>query len=253
MNTEYWQLRAAARNYYDAYRLVVKLGNRIGAMAREGHAEPLLNEQLEAAKAGQDGTAKILVKLYRQVAPAPIVAFQQDTPGLGETMTARLVGEVGDFRTFTEAWWTEDPDGDEKRVLAIGEVRTCGVRDIYSFCGHGDPSRRRRKGMTAEDAAATGNPNAKMITFLITDFALRLTGKPDKNGRERAMTPYYPHYLRWKEDARRAHPDWSAGHVDGHAKRKVGKAILKDIWRVQHGQEPAYGGPTPWTPRAAAA
>jgi hypothetical protein len=37
-----------------------------------------------------------------------------------------------------------------------------------------------------------------------------------------------------------------------HAKRLVGKAILKDIWRVQHGQEPVYGAPTPWTDRRAA-
>ena len=28
-----------------------------------------------------------------------------------------------------------------------------------------------------------------------------------------------------------------------------GATILKDIWRVQHGQEPVYGARTPWTPR----
>ena len=276
MNNEFWQLRAASRNYLDAHRTVTRLSNRIKALARDGHTEPLLNNQLAIAQESRKKIGADLTRLYEQLAPIAIIDFQKATPGLGELYMAQLIGVVGDFKTYTEAWWEENtqPTGDspmtsepgdedgslspgdsptrtDKRVLVTGATLTCGVRDVWSYCGHGDARRRRRKGQTQEESFSAGSPLAKTIIHMMADFALRLNGNPDKNGKARAMCPYYPKYVEWKEASKAAHPDWNPGHCHNHAIRKVAKAILKDIWRVQHGEKPVYGEQTPWTPRNA--
>jgi hypothetical protein len=271
MNRDYWQLRTASRNYYDAYQLTTRISNRLRALARAGEAYDIdLHSQLDAATDMKDAEGKILTRIYRNIAPPTVRKFQRETTGLGEVWIARLIGEVGDFKVYTEAWWEDNPDaarlagevddddGDEdrdkapvaKRVLAIGEVRTTGVRELWAYCGHGDPSRRRRKGQSQEEALSSGNPLAKMIVHQMAEFALRSNGVPDKNGKPRGKTPYYDCYLAARATAEASHPDWKPGHVYNYAVRKVGKAILKDLWRVQHGEEPAYGARTPWTPRA---
>lgn len=267
MNRDYWQLKTAASNYYDAYKLTTRLTNRLKALKRLGEAtngiplyDPALGAQLDTAKAGKEESGKILSKLYQQCAPPAIVKFQQDTIGLGDLLMAQLVGVVGDFKFYTEAWWEEaetsspdtadsHDDPAEKRVLVIGEVKTAGVREIWTYCGHGDANARRKKGASQEHQFAAGNPQAKMVTHLMAEFALRKTGKPDKNDKVAKATPYYEPYLKWKAEAAANHDDWIPLRCHNHATRKVGKAILKDIWRVQHGQSPAYGGPTPWRPR----
>jgi hypothetical protein len=279
VNREYWQLRTASRNYYDAYRLSTRISNRLRALARAGEAfDPDLHAQLDGVNAMKDDSQKILTRVYRAVAPPKVRAFQRDTLGIGEVWMARLIGEVGDFVSYTEAWWEDtsqaggpDSDGDDffrsdddtpipKRVLAIGEVRTTGVRELWAYCGHGDPERRRRRNQSQDEALASGNPAAKMIVHQMAEFALRSNGVPDKNNKPRGATPYYMAvkpganeypltYLNARAHAEELHPDWKPGHVYNHAVRLVGKAILKDLWRVQHGAEPAYGARTEWAPR----
>lgn len=274
-------MRTASRNYYDAYRLNTRISNRLRALARAGEAYDIdLHAQLEAVEAMKKTSQQILTRVYRNVAPPNLRAFQKATTGLGEVWLARLIGEVGDMVTYTEAWWEtpgqedkgrdyddDEPDEDEfledgagsfdddeksmpKRVLAIGEVRTTGVRELWAYCGHGDPARRRRRNQSQDEALASGNPAAKMIVHQMAEFALRSNGAPDKNGKARGKTPYYECYLRARAHAEELHPDWKPGHVYNHAVRLVGKAILKDFWRVQHGYEPVYGTQTEWAPRA---
>jgi hypothetical protein len=282
VNTEFWQLKAAAANYYDSHRNATRLSNRLkailqpaGNLQRPPDLEGLeiLEEQVAQAATAKKESAKLLRKLYHHVAPDAIVKFQETTPGLGDLTMAQLVGVVGDFRTYTEAWWEETGsqdmddshqvfdgsqhdrdsqvaiDSQEKRVLVTGEVLTCGVRDIWSYCGHGDVTRKRRKGGTQVEQFAAGSPLAKTLIHEMADFALRLNGQPDKNGRPRAMCPYYPKYLQWKQEAAQYHGDWKPLRCHNHAVRKVAKSILKDIWRVQHDFPPAYGEQTPWKAR----
>lgn len=277
MNRDYWQLRTASRNYYDAYRLTTRISNRLRALARQGEAFDIdLHAQLDIAKGMKDASGVILTRIYRNIAPPKVRAFQQATTGLGEVWMARLIGEVGDFITYTEAWWEtpenssretmdsreldeldeqdagydDDDDKPAKRVLVLGEVKTTGVRELWTYCGHGDASLRRRKGQTQAEALKLGNPSAKMIVHQMSEFALRSNGVPDKNGKPRSQTPYYECYLKARATAEANHPDWKPGHVYNYAVRKVGKSILKDLWRIQHGEEPAYGARTPWTPYA---
>jgi hypothetical protein len=289
MNQEYWQLRAASRNYFDSHQNVTRLTNRMKALARQGLVEPILNEQLAVAEDARKQISKQLVKLYLQLAPDPIIDFQKETTGLGELYIAQLVGVIGDFKTYTEAWWEEtsdqaaddshsasdhasgngsQPTADsqgssdddqatkgsqhrtEKRVLVTGAVLPAGVRDIWAYCGHGDASRKRRKGMTQTEAFAAGSPLAKSIVHMIADFSVRFNGVPDKNDRPRPMSPYYPLYQAAKANAQTVHEgDWTPLHCHNHALRLVGKAILKDLWRVQHGQDPVYGARTTWAGR----
>jgi len=271
VNRDYWQLRTASRNYYDAYRLTTRMSNRLRALARDGEAFDIdLHAQLEAAVEMKNAEQVILTRVYRNIAPAPLREFQKETTGLGEVWMARLIGEVGDMKTYTEAWWeAADPaaeipeggggEGDEefdaaprpKRVLAIGETCTTGVRELWAYCGHGDPERRRRRNQSQEEALASGNPTAKMIVHQMAEFALRSNGAPDKNGKARGRTPYYDCYLEARAHAESLHSDWRPGHVYNHAVRVVGKAILKDLWRVQHGFEPVYGAKQDWVPRTA--
>ena len=269
MNVDYWPLRTAARNYYDAYQLTTRMSNRCKAAARQAEegtgTYPIeLDQQLEVAQDMKDANGRILARLYRNMAPPLVRQVQRATIGLGDMWLARLIGEVGDFKVYTEAWWEDTPDivgeaGDlndderedkprPKRVLAIGEVRTTGVRELWAYCGHGDPELRRRKGQTQDEALASGNPLAKMIVHQMTEFALRNNGVPDKNGKERGQTPYYDAYQAARMTAENSHPEWKPGHVYNYAVRKVGKGILKDLWRVQHGEAPAYGARTEWNP-----
>lgn len=304
MNEGYWQLRAASRNYFDSHQITTRMGNRIKALARAGHYEPVLDQQFKVAEEGRKEIGKQLTLIYRKQAPEAIRKFQSETTGLGELYVAQLVGVVGDFRTYTEAWWEEtssqpvpdshkavvnghtgssshgksdsqrtsdssqmasdsqlgrenspdSPDSQfssEKRILVTGAVIPCGVRDIWSYCGHGDASRRRKRGMAQDDAFAAGNPLAKSIVHMMADFSCRLNGVADKNGRPRAMSPYYPLYINTKSAAAENHlEDWTPKHCQNHAFRIVGKAILKDFWRVQHDELPVYGEVTPWARRA---
>lgn len=252
MNDKMWQLRAGARNYQDAHQQVTKLSNRKKALERHDppRSHPALEAQLATAKAAREAIGKDLVKLYKLFAPPAIRQFQEETIGLGPLYIAQLLGIYGDFVTTTEAWWDEDPTGEEKRVLTLGRTYTVGVRDVWAYFGHGDPERRHRRGATAEEQFKAGNPVAKSLAHMTAEFALRQNGEPDKNGKPRPKSPYYPYYAAWKQEAANAHPKWTAGHCHYHAIRKVAKAILKDLWRVQHGFVPAYGAKTAWKPRA---
>jgi hypothetical protein len=264
MNRDYWQLKAAAANYTDATRTTTRITNRLKALQREGLFDPSLQAQLERAEDGRNESARILKKLYRQCAPPAIVKFQGETQGLGDLLMAQLIGICGDLVSYTEAWWEandeafsqHDPDSQddrekkpEKRVLVTGAVLQLGVRELWQYCGHGDASARRRRGASQEDQFAAGHPVAKTVAHEMAVRALYKTGKPDKNGRVSEATPYYPWYLKWKEQATLSHPDWKPLRCHNHAIRRVAKAILKDLWRVQHGWPPVYGEQTPWHPQ----
>lgn len=272
MNREYWQLKAAAANYTDSTRQTTRITNRLKALQREGLFDPSLQAQLDRASSGRDESARILKKLYQQCAPPAIVKFQQETQGLGDLLMAQLIGICGDLKVYTEAWWEKNdemfgqsgadneelaadglpPRKPEKRVLVTGAVMQLGVRELWQYCGHGDATARRRRGASQDEQFAAGHPVAKTVAHEMAVRALYKTGKPDKNGRVSAATPYYPWYLEWKEKATVSHPDWKPLRCHNHAIRRVAKAILKDLWRVQHGWPPVYGAQTPWHPKRAA-
>lgn len=196
--------------------------------------------------------AKALKDEMKRVVPPAILDWQKSQPGIGEHLLARLLGVTGHpVHTVGHHW--EKRDG--KRVLVQDEPFDRTLAQFQQYCGHGDAARKRRKGMTQDEAVALGNPRAKMLVHLMASFA-RQAGI-----RHGEPVTHYGHiaYLRKKEAADKVHstqcqnsnrppqksngcgtqanPEWGApgspwrpGHQDGHALRMLGKAILEDLY-----------------------
>lgn len=258
MNTELRDLRMTTRQLEDVEQTRVRGGNRLAASRRQGYDDPEFEEALDGIGFAEEKFVKLLVSKLKVEAPKPVLDFAKATSGIGLKSLARLMGEVGDFATFTEAWWEEGDEKTEgKKVLVTGETFSIGVRDLWSYCGVGDPTRKMKGGITQAELFALGNPRAKKQAWLMATACLKAK-----------TSPYNPLYYTVRAKYEKAvhsrvcaqcgtkghpAPEGSAlrpGHVHANALRLVAKAILKDLWRVRHGQEPVYGAKTEWSPNA---
>ncbi len=183
-----------------------------------------------------------LNRLLRQHALWPWVKAQK---GIGEKQAARLLAVIG------------DPYINEQ----TGEPRT--VSQLWAYCGHGDPARRKFKGMTQADLFTLGNPTAKSRLWLISCAVLKAgggeekaTGAADSTQGAPSLAAVYYHRKRatvGREHARecvRCGPSgkpaqigspWSDAHRHADALRITGKTILRDLWleakRIHEGAE----------------
>jgi hypothetical protein len=179
---------------------------------------------------------RMMVGAYKRNIPEPIREWQETTPLIGAASLARLLGHVGHPRVAIPHWW--DGTG-SARVLVAGEPYLRSVSQLWAYCGHGDPTRKIRRGMTAAEVAAMGNPSAKSIVWNMATCVVK--------GR-RFGGPYVDVYDAARESAEqkchsvecaRCGPSgrpapvgspWSKAHQHAHALRLVGKAILRDLW-----------------------
>jgi hypothetical protein len=250
MIEDFKHLKYASRQLYDVQQSRIRAENRLRAMIHSGRFEPEFRADVDQLSNIEGAMAKTMVRQYRAVVDPRILQWQQDTVGIGEKLLARLMGELQHPVIYVPMWWEEGEDGEGKRVLMVGEPQSRGVRELWAYTGHGDPERKRFKGMSQEHLFALGNPLAKMLAHLLAQACVMYNGAPDKKGNVRPLSPY-----RWLYDASRqeysTRADWTPLRQKNAAERKVAKAILKDLWRVTKGQEPAFGNRTEWTPRAA--
>lgn len=215
------ELRTLAESFEDAQKARIAIENRL----RSGTvpAGPVA-DALDSLEHAEKKLGLAMRQNFRRTAPA-VSAWVNETPGVGEHLTARLLGAIGDPLIATPHRW--EGEG-EDRILVAGEPFVRNLAKLWAYCGHGDPNRRRRKGMTAEDAFALGNPRAKMIVHLLAESAMKVTGAA---GRRRS--PYRDVYdvgrARYEE-----REDWTDGHRHAAALRLVGKEILRDLWRISH-------------------
>lgn len=198
--------------------------NRIGAWEREGiEVDGAMREVLTQLAATEDAVGK---QLDRTVHSHPLYLFIAQTVGLGDRTGARLLAAVGDPLTRPAII-----DRDSKEVLAPARPRR-GVAEFWQYCGHGDPERsKRRKGQRIEY-----NPRAKMRAHLCAEACHMFDGKPDKNGKGRARSPY-----RDVVDARRGHtasthPEWTPKHSLNDGIHVAAKALLRDLFLFARGQ-----------------
>lgn len=225
------ELRVFAELYADVQQTRIACANR----AERGGLDPMvLAAQLQGLKDSEHQLGLALVRCYRRVVPAPIRAWQQATPGIGEHLLARLLGAIGDPRWATPYHW--EGEGSE-RVLVADPPFERNVAKLWAYCGHGDPTRKRRRGMTAEDGAALGNPRAKMLVHLLAEASMKCVGSAAVITADsasdpqptRARSPYRDTYeqskARYLERG-----DWTPGHQHAAALRLVGKEILRDLW-----------------------
>lgn len=165
------QLRVWSEMFEDAQRARIACTNR----AERGGVDPTIyTDQLAALADAEHKIALAMRKSFRRVAP-DLHAWMLDTPGVGEHLLARLLGCVGHPRHATPYHWEGEGS---KRVLIADEPYERTVGQFWSYCGHGDPSRKKRKGMTAEEAFALGNPRAKMIVHLLAESCMKNVGSP---------------------------------------------------------------------------
>lgn len=203
---------------------------------------------------------------FKRVAP-DIFAWSQETPGIGEHLLARLLGVIGDPSWAYPCHWEGEGSS---RVLIEDAPYPRMVSQLWSYCGHGDPARKRRKGMSAEEATGLGSPRAKSVLYLISNSIVKCNGnsisaeakklafaqalaavkvsdetldddastidtKPITGSTHRRRSPYRDVYdvARIKYLER----EWTSGHQHAAALRLTGKTVLLDLWLVANGQE----------------
>lgn len=215
-------LKYYVQQYFDAQRNRIRMTNRL--KSRGANAE---DEAIELARSLEKAYATAVKRQYASSIPEEIHTWQEVSEGIGALLVAELLGRIGDPRLAEPKFYMVT---DEKAVLAYGEPFQRTVRQLYAYCGHGDPTRRRRRGMTAEEVKLAGDPVAKRTVHLMAEACVKV-GK----GR------YNKFYYNRKEYYKDKHPEWNPGHHHNAALRVVGKAILRDLWRVAHGQEAEYG------------
>ena len=229
----YLSLRIFAEMLEDAMQARIACSNRI---ERAGVDDTPYLAQLAAMEAAEHSVSLALGRCYRQVVDQDIILWQSDAKGIGEHLLARLLGVIGHPRHTNVYYW----EGDGKnRVLVDDGPYERRVSDLWSYCGHGDVTRRRKTGMTAEEAAATGNPRAKMLVHLLAESCMKCMASPYRRvyDQRRALTQDRVHAAPCVRCGPSGHPaevgsPWSAAHQHADALRIVGKALLKDLWLV---------------------
>jgi hypothetical protein len=194
---------------------------------------------LEALERTEHAAKLMLRRCYRRVVPAELRELQKNTPGLGEDSYARILGHLGDPYIATPHWWEGTGTN---RVLMQGDPYVRTISQLWAYCGHGDPARKKRKGMTAEEAFAMGSPSLKMLVHLQAEWGMRQKdGTPLRDAyttaRDKAEDKVHTvECVRCGPSGKPAQPGtpWSKAHQHAHALRIVGKEILRAMWLARH-------------------
>lgn len=168
----YLELRIWAESFEDIQRARISCTNR---MQRGGVPPDAFAGQLETLMISERSVGLAMRRTYRRTIAPSVRAWQQSTFGIGEHLLARLLGVLGDPRHATPYHW--EGDGAD-RILVADEPYERGVRQLYSYCGHGDATRKRAKGMTAQDAFALGSPRCKMLVHLLAEASIKCRVAP---------------------------------------------------------------------------
>jgi hypothetical protein len=165
----YLVLRVMADSLADAMDHRIALTNRL----RSGQTDPGITADIVA---NLDNTERLLrksmVKAFRRASPE-LSQWARDTVGIGEETVARLLGRIGHPVIAQPYHW--EGEGDSRTLVADPPFERT-VSQLWSYCGHGDPARRRRKGMTAEEAFGLGSPNAKKLVYLLSVATMKCAG-----------------------------------------------------------------------------
>jgi hypothetical protein len=227
------ELRIWAEMFNDAQQARIAARNR----AERGGVDPDVYETYLATLDASEHLCRLaLRRCARRVVPAPIRTWQAATVGLGDDLFARLLGHLGHPRWATPHHW-EGTGANRHLVADPPYERTVG--QLWAYCGHGDPTRRPRKGATADDLFACGNPILKMLVHLNAEACMKQTRSPYRLVYDDARATYADRVhaepcIRCGPSGRPAAEGtpWSAAHQHAAALRKVGKEILRDLWIV---------------------
>lgn len=133
--------------------------------------------------------------------------------GVGEHSLAVLVGLLDGDPYIAYPKQRVGAKGSSKMVDLEPYVRTFG--QLRAYCGVGDPDRKRRAGMSQDDALAAGKPLVKSRLRLIAESMLK-AGNRIRYDTQRSLVA--------------GREDWTDGHKHAHALRVVGKEFLRDMY-----------------------
>ena len=155
-----------------------------------------------------------------------------DQVGIGTKSVSRLLGEIGHPIVAFPAHWEEGEEGENKKVLVEDDPFMRRVSDLWSYCGHGDPSRKRARGMDQTDAMALGNPQAKMTVNQMAVRCVMKTERLSPTGKHMPASPYRLIYDIKREHYETARPEWKDAQKKGAAVRITGKENLRDLYNA---------------------
>jgi len=230
----YRELRLLAELFWDRQK------GRCADENRFRHApvnKDLTQILLDAGRHSEVLAEKAMLQCFRRVAPE-IAGWAEDMRGVGPHTVARLLGLIGHPAIAEPYHWQvgkapqghvcnghcgKSKDGKKKHLVADPPYLR-SVAQLRSYCGVGDPVRRRRKQMDQADALRCGSVRGRTLVYLLAVAQEKSPLK--KPGAYRLL------YDESKADFAERHPDATKKHCQNHALRIVGKEILKDIWVV---------------------
>lgn len=216
------ELRTWASMLEDVRKSRISAGLRVGS----GSVDPdVFLPTLDLIGRNEKHIKLELRRCYRRVVPEPIRQWQKDTHGIGEPGLSLLLGITGDPAVAEPYRW--EGTGTDRVLVPLEPYRRT-LRQWYSYCGWGDPTRQRRKGMTDIEAMKLGNQRASVAAWNLGAACVQLTRS--------AYRPVYDeHKARYQQRVDDGAEGWTQARAHNAALRVTIKAILRDIW--QHAQQ----------------
>ncbi len=230
----YKELRLYAEMFFDVQEFRKAAENKVRSQSVD--AKIVADKALEHYQQAEHDMSLQMRRCLRRTAPAPVLTWLKAEKGIGEHLLARLLGAIGDPRVATPYHW--EGTGKANRILVADESYERTVSQLWSYCGHGDPERKRYAKMDAEDALACGNPTAKMLVWNMATACMKTTGHYrevyDKRRFVTAERVHASYCVRCGPSGKPAEEGslWPKAHQHADALRIVGKEILRDLWVV---------------------
>jgi len=216
-------LRTYAEMYWDQMKQRVSVENQIRSASIESD---VVTEHIAGLILLEKGLKRALAMEYRRAVAPEVRAWQEQTVGLGEHTMARLIGHLGHPRHATP--YTAVGKGAARKLVALPPYERT-VSQLWSYCGVGDATRKRRKGMTVEEAMAAGSPHLRSLLHVIAEGCMK-----------NRQSPYRVVYEN-RRLVTATRDGWTAGHQHADALRIVAKEILRDLWIASDAEGPALG------------
>lgn len=226
-----------------------------------------LKDHLAFVKNDDQNLRSWIVELWR---PHPLAPWVDTVPGVGAHSVAIIVALLdGDPYIAKPKFWVEGTstrkNGERaKRDLGYGEPYVRTLSQLRAYCGYGDPQRKRRAGMSQQEAMALGNPRLKKRVHLVAEVLMRRRCA-NCTAAERARRADPDKAASWSpppadctceadghgyrviyDEARRTYlaRDWTELHRANSALTLVKKEFLKDLFEVSrdlHTISASYG------------
>lgn len=198
----HWQL-------IQSTRIKVELPEK--AIERQGLPAPewltVIRRTLDEVETAEE---KLILREWRQ---HPLREWGLGVRGVGEHSLAVLVGLLDGDPYIAYPKQRIGAKGSSKMVDLEPYARTFG--QLRAYCGVGDPDRKRRAGMSQEDALAAGKPLLKSRIRLIAESMLKAGNREGYDAHRTNVA---------------GREDWTDGHKHAHALRVVGKEFLRDLY-----------------------